>query len=74
MALYKDATLVRKTDSEDFERSYRSGDFVAVQGIYKCSVCERERVFDGGMQIPMDHKHSNIHFWELIVKPDDITY
>lgn len=76
MAIFKDPSFLRQTSSTDFEHSYRPGQLIGMPGIYKCSECGRERVFDGGVIAP-DHNHNSsgrIYFWELIVRPDDITY
>ena len=71
MALYKDDTHVKPSDSDAFDREHSPGETTPHSGIYRCVVCGREDVSETGKPLPSQnhkqHSPGKPIRWKLLV-------
>ncbi len=74
MALYKNGSLLKKSEDKAFDATHSPGVAAPHPGIYRCTSCGDEIAIAGGHTLPpqnhSQHKPANGKIsWQLIVYP-----
>ncbi len=69
MAIYQDASVVRKGSGAAFENTYKPGTACPHSGIYRCQSCGHEVASNKRQPLPPQHEkpHTGAIIWKLVV-------